>query len=162
MIEHRQFLAKVLLAAVLGGCGSDDEPDAIAEDPAEHACEHVTVVGTTVEAAPERSAAPTIAISESPYTVELVTSGPGYLRIQGPLEALLFVGTADVLNALYHADAIETELPEASPNEFCASEIPEHFDLDLHETDSFYLELGPAAVPRVWLLLSSAVGHAHQ
>ena len=104
--------------------------------------------------------APAITLSEEPYTVALVVGMPSFLRIDGPLVGLLFVGTADVANALYEGDATASLLPEAAPNEFCATEIPDHFDLDLGQA-TFYLELGPAAVDSVWLMLVSAAGHAH-
>lgn len=147
-------------SAALCGCGSDDEP---VEDPAEHACEHRALPGNTVAAASDRASAPTIAIGDDPYTVTPSSATPTYLRVavSGDTAALLFVGTADVVSGLYEGDAA-VALPTAAPNEFCGTDIPEHFDLDFHEAGDWFIELGPSAAPSVWLMLTEATGHAHE
>jgi hypothetical protein len=153
------FLA-IALATTALACGSD-ESSSPAEDPAEHACEHIAEAGTAVAAGADRAGAPALTIAEEPYTVTLLSGAPGFVKIEGPLEGLLFAGTADVVTALFHGDSTDDELPAASPTAFCSAEIPEHYDLDLHESGPFYVQLGPAQVPDVWLMLIDAGAHAH-
>ena len=147
-----------LLVSTLFGCASEEA----VEDPEAHACEHVTEAGTAVTAAADTASAPGISVGEEPYTVALVDGAAGYVSIEisEDTPALLFLGTAGVASNLWHGDE-EEGLPEGAPSEACADDIPEHFDLDFHEAGTYYLELGPAAVTDVWLLLTSAEGHAH-
>lgn len=148
-----------VLTLALLGCSSGEE----AEDPEVHACEHVGEAGTAVTAGADTASAPAIAVGQEPYTVTLVDGAAGYVSVEVTEDtpALLFVGTADVAANLWHGDE-EEGLPEPSPNELCAEDIPEHFDLDFHEAGTYYLTFGPAAVSEVWLMLSSAEGHAHE
>lgn len=132
------------------------------EDPEEHACEAIGEAGTTITAAAAMDdTAPSITPGEDPYTVTLVDSAAGYVAIEVAEDtpALLFMGTADVAADLYMPDGTAMGLPDAAPVEACA-EVPEHFDLDLHDAGTWYLELGPAAVAEVWLLLHAG-GHEH-
>ena len=69
-------------------------------------------------------------------------------------------GFAEVVTALWHADAEET-LPTPAPNDDCPNDIPEHFDLDLH-VGTWNIGVGPAGVAEVWLMLSPAGDHAHE
>lgn len=145
-------------ALALAGC------EAEAEDPATHACEHVSDAGTAVTASDAMDAStPEIALGDEPHTVTLAAATPGYVRVEveGDTAALLFVGTADVLQGLFHGTD-EESLPEPSPNDLCADDIPEHYDLDFHEAGSYYLELLSAPGGDVWLLLASAAGHGHE
>ena len=143
----------------LTACTPADE----VEDPEAHACEHVTEGGTAITAGADTASAPGISVGDEPYVVTLVDSAAGYLSIEiaEDTAALLFLGTANVAATLWHGEEDEG-LPEPAPNERCAEDIPEHFDLDFHEAGTYYLELGPAAVPDVWLYLSIADGHAHE
>jgi len=141
-------------------CGSEQTAPPPAEDPAEHACEHRSEPGTSLSAAADRAAAPVIAVNEEPYTVGLPSGAPGYLKISAPLAGLLFIGTADVVTGLFRNDETTSQPLESSPNEFCATEIPEHYDLDL-DSGNLTLQLGPSAVPEVWLALTLAGAHAH-
>lgn len=133
------------------------------EDPEAHACEVIDEAGTAITAAAAMDAtAPSITPGETPYTVTLVESAPGYVAIEVAEDtpALLFMGTADVAADLYLPDGTAMGLPDPAPVEAC-TEIPEHYDLDLHETGTWYLELGPAAVAEVWLLLHPG-SHTHE
>lgn len=133
------------------------------EDPEAHACEHAADAGTTVVAGADAASAGAIAIGEEPYTVTLVDGAAGFVAVEvtGDTPALLFLGTADVAASLWHGDE-EVGLPSPAPNDLCPDDIPEHYDLDLHEAGTWTIELGPAAVADVWLLLSSAEGHGHE
>ncbi|MBK7757569.1 MAG: hypothetical protein IPI35_14425 [Deltaproteobacteria bacterium] len=71
----------------------------------------------------------------------------------------MFADTADVVTGLWD-DSDADILPEGGPNELCPEDIPEHFDLDL-SAGTYLLELGPAAVPEVWLMLTPSEGHGH-
>ena len=134
------------------------------EDPAAHACEHAaTSEGSITAGAAMDTTAGALPIDAEPYTAVLTAGAPGYLAIEvtGDTPALLFLGVADVAANLY-SGAEEVGLPEGAPNEACATDIPEHFDLDLHTAGTWYLELGPAAIDQVWISLASAEGHAHE
>ncbi|MCK6529513.1 hypothetical protein L6R50_18825 [Myxococcota bacterium] len=161
MMIRNAHAARWLLTAgalALAGC----EPEV--EDPAAHACEHVSEAGTAVTASDVMDAnTPEIVLGEEPHTVTLAAATPGYVRveIEGDTAALLFAGTADVVQGLFHGTE-EESLPEPSPNDLCAEDIPEHYDLDFHEAGSYYLELLSAQGGDVWLLLSSAEGHGHE
>jgi hypothetical protein len=146
------------LALTALGCASDPEEQP-AEDPAAHACEQVGQVGTAVTAAQSTDRAPALVISDHPYAVALPNLAAGYVRIDGPLEALLFVQTPDVVTGLFRGTTATDELPAPTPNEDCPDEIPEHFDLDFAETRAWYVQLGPAAVNEVWVMLTEAGGH---
>jgi hypothetical protein len=161
-LNHSKTCVSLLLALSLVACGSEDDSEpSHGEDPGEHACEHVSESGTAITAGDSTATAPALGIQDEPYTVTLTPQTAGYVKIQGPLVALLFTDTADVVNALTYEAETTDLLPQAAPNERCASEIPEHFDLDLDDSGSYYLTLGPAAVDHVWLTLTEADGHAH-
>lgn len=134
----------------------EEEP----EDLAAHACEHAAEAGLAVTAGATREDAAPIAPAEEPYAVALA-DGAGWLSIavDSPMDALLFLGTADVVNGLYLDDGAEDALAVGAPNELCPDEIPEHFDLEL-DPGTWHLELGPSAVSEVWLLLVDGA-HAH-
>jgi hypothetical protein len=157
-----RFCLALLAASSLfcTACGSDQTTPEHAEDPAQHACEHRSETGTSISAASDRTLAPAIAVAEEPYTVLLPAGVPGYVKISPPLEGLLLLGTADVVTGLFRNDETTSLTLEASPNEFCPNEIPEHYDLDLH-SGNLTVRLGPAAVSDVWLALTAAAGHAH-
>ena len=162
MTRSRVSLYLSLLTLPLVGCVPTEGDE---EDPGEHACEHVTEAGAAVTAAAtrEESGDAAIDISEEPYTIALVSGEEGWISIDvsGAEEpSLLFIDTADVVTGLFHNDEEDDELSAGSPNEFCVDDIPEHFDLDLHE-GTWHLRLGPAAVDSVWLSLLSAEDHAH-
>jgi hypothetical protein len=153
----------VAAVAALTGCGDDPE-EAAAPDPAELACDEVDEAGESIEGSTERDeSAPEIELGGEPYTVALSGSEPTYVRVEVSEDtpALLLLGTEDAVAALYHEDD-EEELLSAGPAEHCADEIPEHFDVDFHESGTYYLELAPSASSTVWLLLSGAAGHADE
>ena len=144
----------ILLLSLLFACGEEDH-----EDPADHACEHVTEAGVAVTAAETLEDAPEIDIAEEPYTITLVDGAASFVGIHAheDTEALLFTDTADVIMTLYH-DGVEETLPAPSAVEACADDLPEHFHLDLHAGE-WTLELGPAAVESVWVMLLSSEDH---
>jgi hypothetical protein len=163
-MRRHLLLASLLLAS----CGSDDAtPDdhdqTEEEDPAEHACVLGSDEGESITAGEQRGAsAPEIELGHAPFTVALSEDAPSYLRIEASEDtpAVLFVSAADVVTGLYHEDD-EEALDSAGPNPFCDDDIPEHFDLDLHEAGTYYLELAPSALSEVWIMLVEAEGHAH-
>lgn len=162
-MKHRSVSWIVLGAGLLSAaCGGGDPKPADPEDPAEHACEHTAEPGTPLEPAVARDgSAPLLELAGEPYIVTLSSSEPRFLRLEGLSDGLLFAAPADIVSGLYFGDGADDELPEASPNEFCASEIPEHYDLALERSGTYYLELAPSAVPSVWLLYTEAEGHGH-
>lgn len=149
----------MLFSLILACTASKEET----EDPAEHACEHVGTSEETLTAGAAPGEGDVLAIDGEPRMVTLVDGAAGYVSVvvEGDTAALLFAGTADIVNGLYNEGTEET-LPEGAPNEFCATDIPEHFDLDFHTAGTWSIEVGPAAVSEVWLLLISAEGHAHE
>lgn len=152
-----------LLFAMLTACGDDESEPNAGEDPAEHACEHVTEEATELTAGEARDeTAPRVELGEEPYSIALDDSEPRYVRfeIDEHAEAILFASAEDVVTGLYHEDD-EESLESAGANEHCEDEIPEHFDLDLHEAGTYYLRLGPSALADVWVMLTEAGGHAH-
>lgn len=157
----RWVLALAFAVAIAAGCGSGDEHGA--GDPAELACDETTEAGTSIEAATTRDdAAPELELGGEPYTVALSETEPTYVRVEiaEDAAALLLLDTEDVVTALYHGDE-EEELVAAGPVERCEEDIPEHFDVDFHESGTYYLELAPSAADTVWLLLLDAAGHGH-
>ncbi|MCC7538251.1 MAG: hypothetical protein IT379_18645 [Deltaproteobacteria bacterium] len=164
MTRRRAWRVVAIVAAVaapsLMGCG-EDEP--AVEDPSEHACEHRSIAGAALASSAERATAPTITVGEETYTVTPSATERTYLRVVVTRDtpALLFTSVANVVTGLYEGDA-QVTLPAGAPNELCAAEIPEHFDLDFHEAGDWFIELGPSAVPSFWLLLTEATGHAHE
>ncbi|GMV13227.1 MAG: hypothetical protein HS104_11290 [Polyangiaceae bacterium] len=150
-----------LLGLLAAACGGEDASTPAGEDPEEHACEQASETGTALVAAEDTASAPALALAETPYTVTLPSGKPGYLKLQGPSNALLFFGTANVATGLsFGSDATEL-LPEGAPNEHCPNAIPEHFDLGLDQSGDYFLRLGPSALPSVWLMLTEVEGHAH-
>lgn len=150
-----------ILPLLFLACGDKDADDTGAvEDPGEHACENVGT-GESVTAAAKPADAPELHIGEG-FTVSLTSGEVGYVAIHADetAELLLFSSVADVVTGLWQGDT-ELTLPTGSPNEFCATDIPEHFDLDL-EAGEYVLQLGPAAVDSVWLMVSSSEGHGHE
>jgi hypothetical protein len=155
----------LLAAAMIGGCSDDvDATEAAAEeDPGEHACEHVAQAGSSLQAAADPADAPELALGEEPVTVALPEEGAGfhgYVKLRGPVDALLFSTEEAVVSSLTRVGASSDLLPEAAPNELCGDTVPEHFDLELEDAD-YILELGPASVEHVWLMFLDASGHAH-
>jgi hypothetical protein len=159
------------LALMLGACGDDDhdghDHDGAAgagseEDPAALACEERDEAGDAITAATARDdSAPEIAIDGEPRTVTLPDGEAGYVRVEIEEDtlALLLLQAENVVTGLYHGDE-EEELVSAAAVDACAQDIPEHFDVDFHEAGTYYLRLGPSALPEVWLLLADAEGHA--
>ena len=142
-------------------CGDKDTDDTGAvEDPGEHACENVNT-GEAITAAAKPATAPELHVGEG-FTVTLTPSQVGYVQITADeaAELLLFASVADVVTGLWLGDT-QLTLPTGSPNEYCATDIPEHFDLDL-EAGTYVLQLGPSAVDSVWLMVSSSDGHGHE
>jgi hypothetical protein len=148
----------MLGVAMVAACKGEPEVEA----PELHACESIGSAGTAITASADRDSAPAIAVGETPFTVSLVDGAVGWVSVEitEDTPALLFAGTADVVSAVWH-NGMEETLPTGAPNEECADDIPEHFDLDLHE-GSWQIGVGPAGVSEVWLMLISAAGHAHE
>lgn len=158
-LRHTRCALAFALSAV--GCGGDDTQ--ALPDPAELACAEVDEAGSPITASLERDeTAPEIEVGAEPYAVTLSPDASTYVRIvvDADTPAILLLGAADVVTALYHEQE-EEELTSAGADEFCADEIPEHFDVDLHQAGTWFVELAPSAVDEVWLLLSAAEGHAH-
>jgi hypothetical protein len=160
-------LVLTLVGAIVS-LGCDDQPvtGLRDEDPAEHACEQRTNDGTSLTAGSTPSEATALELSQEPYTITLpvaATEGTyaGYLRLQGPVNSLLFAGTEAVVSELGFGVSGDDELPEAAPNQLCPSDIPVHFDLELVSDGDYLLRLGPAALESVWLMYVSAEGHDH-
>ncbi|MCK6524949.1 hypothetical protein L6R49_26395 [Myxococcota bacterium] len=151
---NRSFPWLAALAA-LTACGKES-----AEDPAEHACENVGAADATLTATADTATAPALA-EDVATVVTLAEGGVGYVSITLEAEEalLLWTGTADVVTGLWDTSGADI-LPEGGPNELCAEDIPEHFDLDLG-AGTYVLELGPSAVTEVWLMLTPAEGHGH-
>lgn len=148
-----------LALLTLAACNSGKEE----EDPLAHACEVITDAGTAITAGADIASAPGIQIGDVPYTVTLVDGAAGYVsvNVSEDTPAILFMGTADVAQALYQ-DGTDAGLPEGAPDDLCAEDVPEHFDLDLHTAGTWTIELGPAAITEVWLLLHEAGDHVHE
>jgi len=161
----RKLALFALIALAIGatGCGGDDEDGTPPEeDPGEHACEHVGEPGTAVTATADRATAPQIALSEEPYTVTLVPGQPSFVAIPGGEDALLFTKATGVVIGLYLEQETNNQLSAPEPNEFCPTEIPEHFDLELESAaGAWYVELAPSATSDVWMALLPAAGHGH-
>lgn len=149
-----------LALLTLAACNSGKEEE---EDPLAHACEVITDAGTAITAGADIASAPGIQIGDVPYTVTLVDGAAGYVsvNVSEDTPAILFMGTADVAQALYQ-DGTDAGLPEGAPDDLCAEDVPEHFDLDLHTAGTWTIELGPAAITEVWLLLHEAGDHVHE
>lgn len=151
---NRHLLLALSLTA-LTACGKETT-----EDPAEHACENVGAADATLTAAADAATAPALG-EDVPTAVTLTEGAAGYVSItvEADEALLLWADTADVVTGLWDASDADI-LPEGGPNELCAEDIPEHFDLDL-TAGTYVLELGPAAVSEVWLMLTPAEGHGH-
>jgi hypothetical protein len=148
----------VILSLILTACSPDEE----GEDLAAHACEHAGEAGDTIAAAADTMNAPELPMDGEPHTVTLVPGAAGFVSVavDGDTAALLFAGTPDVVTGLYEGDEEQT-LGEEAPNEDCPDDIPAHFDLDFHDAGTWYVEVGPAAVADVWLLLIEGT-HEHE
>ena len=85
----------------------------------------------------------------------------GYVRLTGPVDALLFVAQPDAVTSLTYEESTTDLLPESAPVQRCSELIPEHFDLELDETGDYSLEL-TTADPPLWLVYTTAEGHAHE
>jgi len=122
------------------------------EDLALHACSQVGEAGEPIDAAADAADAPLIALSDEPYTINLVDGG-GFVTIDVPEDslALMFTDTADVITGLDH-DGDEETLAAGTPNEDCPDDLPEHWDLDLHPGE-WTVAFGPSAVDSVWLMV---------
>lgn len=137
------------------------EAEVAAEDPIEHACEQAATAGDALDSsATMDDSTALLPIDSEPYTVALIDGTPSYVAVEVSEDTatLLFVGTADVVTGLYNG-AEEVELPASEGVDVCPDDIPEHFDLDFHTAGTWYIQLGPAAITEVWLLLSTAEGH---
>jgi hypothetical protein len=135
----------------------------------EHACEHVSVAGTAIDAAasPEDDGSALLEATAEPYTVTLVDGAPGFVRIEvtESTGAVLFVGAEAVVQGLTYCDCA-VPLADPAPNGYCAELIPEHYHLELWP-GVFHLELGPATADAetVWLMLAplaEAATHTHE
>jgi hypothetical protein len=159
-----RVIAVLALGVAAAGCGGADEGaagSAGAEDPGEHACEHVDVAGAAVTASADRDAAPEITLSEEPYTVTMPADGTtGYVKVQGPTQALLFTREVGEVTGLYVGPGTDSILPQGSPNEYCPNDIAEHFHLDLELQEGYAIRL-TSAMDTVWLLLIGSAGHTH-
>ena len=149
-----------LVAGLLAGCNVM-EPEGLGE----HACAHVSVPGTAVDAAPtmDEASASVIGISDQPWTVALVAGGPGFVRIDVVEDsvAVLFAGDAGVVRGLTFC-GFDFPLPDLAPNGFCSEDIPEHVHLTL-PSGVWHLELESDSVDSVWLMLApAAVAHDHE
>jgi hypothetical protein len=153
----------MLLAMSCAACSDSDDPAGEREDPEEEACDRATdpSEGTPIIAAQARDSAPALELSEEPYLVELEQGTRGYVRLTGPVDALLFVAQADAVTSLTLEGTMTDVLPEGAPVEQCSDDIPEHFDLELEETGDYSLEL-TTADPPLWLVYTTAEGHAHE
>jgi hypothetical protein len=151
----------VTIALFVAACSSshDDHPHE-GEDPGEHACENRGNAGTQVAASTDPAAAPVLTLDE-PYTVALPSGEAGFVAIAGPLEGLLFAGTADVVTGLSAEGSSVDLLPQGGPSEICPAEIPEHFDLDLDASATYLVRLGPVGISEVWLMVTESEGHGH-
>jgi len=152
-------LPAIALSA-LSGCAAGKEEE---EDPLAHACEVIADAGTAITAGADIASAPGIQIGDTPYTVTLVDGASSFVsvNVSGDTAAILFMGTADVVQTLYQ-DGADAGLAEGAPDDLCPEDVPEHYDVDLHTAGTWTFELGPAAVSDVWLLLHDAEGHAHE
>lgn len=164
MLTRMTHVFSMLALLPLLACGDDGpETEAEHEDPAEHACEHAGEEGERLRASSERDdSAPEIALGDEPFTIELTGDEPGYVRVEVDEDTpvLLFASAENVVTGLFHEDQ-EEAIDAAGPNEFCEDDIPEHFDLDLHEPGTYYLQLGPSVLDEAWILLTEAEGHGH-
>ena len=161
-MEHTfSALCSVLVAWSALGCGSDDEPAQTEHDPGEHACEHVSEPGTVVTASADRAAAPEIARADEPYTVMLASGQPSFVKVTGGEDALLFTKATGVVTGLFFEQETTNQLTSAEPNASCPNDIPEHFDLELDASGSWYVQLGPSVTAEVWIALTEATGHGH-
>lgn len=159
--EMRIACCLLTAAVASSACGGDDAHEPA--DPAQLACDETDEAGTEIAASTARDeTAPEIEIGAEPYAVALSASDRTYVRIEADedTEAILLLGAEHVVTALYHEDA-EEEIASAGANASCPDEIPEHYDLELHEPGTYFIELAPSAVDSVWLLLSGAAGHGH-
>ncbi|HEY8944938.1 MAG TPA: hypothetical protein VIM73_11785 [Polyangiaceae bacterium] len=159
-MNRSKWLVVPSFALLLTACGDDAPTESAEEDPAEHACEHAGEQGTEVTASDTADSAPELALSDEPYTVILTPGSVGYVSLETPAEALLLAAQADVVTGLF-LDGEELPLGEGAPNEFCAEDVPEHFDMDLDEAGTYTLRLGPVGVDSIWLAYVPAAGHAH-
>jgi hypothetical protein len=159
----RYFTA--LLIVPLGISCSDDQDHPETEvDPEAVICDHWDEARTAVDAGATTDDAPVLVPGDEPYQISLPAAGSGYrgfVTIQGPADVLLFMGQAAVASGLTSAGEDADQLPAPVPNEHCANDIPEHFDLELSEGD-FHLELGPSTVSSLVAALVHADGHAHE
>jgi hypothetical protein len=150
-----------LIGLLAGGCGGGGGE----EDPAEHACEHVGMAGTAITASAMRDAsAPMIAFTGDPYTVTLPTGATGFVRVvttEPETAGIMLFDAADVLAGIQTQGGMALTITSAGADEFCPTDIPEHFDIDFETVDTFFVELGPTASNRTWLILASGEGHVH-
>lgn len=157
-MKHNSFIVLVTVAVL--GCNVM-EPEGLGE----HACEHVDMEGTAVDAVslPDDDASALIEVTGEPYTVSLPDGTPGYVRIVllEQTDVVLFVGEAGVVTSLMECDCPEP-MPEPLPNGFCSDDIPEHYHLHL-DPGTWHLELSSDDVDEVWLMLSPATTtHTHE
>jgi hypothetical protein len=155
------WLAALALGAT--GCGDDDENVPEEESPEEHVCERAGDDGVPITASANRADAPEVEHSDLPYQVTLVAGAPSYLMIAGGEDGLLFTKATGVVIGLFFEEESANQLAPPTPNEFCATDLPEHFDLALEASPgNWYIQLAPGAIPDVWLALTEATGHTHE
>lgn len=145
------------IALVVSSCGDDHDPDEHS-DPSAFACETIEKSAPSLTATTERQDAPTLAVGAH-ARVTLPAGEASFVRLDSSGELLLFADVANVVTALFAGDDPSNVLPAGSPNEDCPAVITDHFDLDLSGAGPWYVRLGPAAVPEIWLMLVSAEGH---
>ncbi len=139
----------MIVLMTLLACGEED-----VEDPGAIACAAVGETDATVDAGADAESAPEVG-EYSATQVNLVVDAPSYVTIHGHGEdTLLFVDTADVVMSISLGD--EVLAAEEAPAEDCGDDL-QHFEMHLDEGE-WLVELGPAAVDSVWLMLTE--GHA--
>ncbi|MFW5926281.1 MAG: hypothetical protein ACOCV4_08955 [Myxococcota bacterium] len=151
-----------LCVLALPACGDGAEMEEHEEDPAEHACEEAAEAGAPLTAGADMAGAPTVQIGDEPYLVQLPAGSSGFVKLETDApgeEVILFFQTTDVLAEVYDAAGEPLGIPSAGPNAQCPEDLPEHFDVDLTEAGTYFLELGPTATDEAWLLVSDAAGH---
>jgi hypothetical protein len=161
----KKHTSLAMLLTMLGAACSDDSGEPAEhehEDPEEHACEHATDMsnGTAVTASAAEASAPRINLSEEPYLVTFEQGTRGFLRVAGPVDALVFVGQADSVTSVALEGSTTDVLPAGAPVEHCSDLIPEHFDLELEETGDYAIGV-TSATPPLWLMVTPAEGHSH-
>lgn len=163
-VANPLFLAAVTLAML--GCPATEEDDFPAE-----MCE-VMLAGAILDlvASTEMISAPELTVTEdhADGQVNVITglsdADATYVAFtpEEDGELVLFADTAGVVMGLFE-DGAEQTLPEGSPNDECAADIPEHWHLeDLTRGSIYTLQLGPTAAAELHLVIAHHEGeHEH-